>query len=952
MGTPLPKGIVGRYKGQSALEYLVTYGWALLLVAIVASLLYLYVLAPSAIVPSQCSFASGMQCKDLILGMNYTTHAAELAIYATNSQPYPIEKPVLYININGVNTTAVQCKPNYVLAGGSIICEVPLSQKVSFNQLVTGSLYINALYCGLTGANTPASCTTSPTEVYSGSFNAHVQPMVSTSSTITLFAVNTTHPGNPANNAKDPLMADVKLLGYQLAGATVNFTATFANGTDAVPPYSMSSQYATTSTAGIAQDNIWGTTIGNVIVKATYAGLNASINITFTPVVTVVFEAPSAASLMSNSSAPFVTLSGTSYTFQRLTTTAFVWGCSSVHTYSFNATPYNSSGTRLYFQTATINGAEHTASSGSITVNCSLSNQTQLSTYQEQYLLSMAAIPSAGGTLIPGTVWYNKGALFSLDEYPHTNYAFKNWTGSGTGSYTGGAVKPQLTMDAPIVETAYFTALQSSTTTVLYSSSTTASTSLSTSVSSSTSLFTSVSSSSSTSFSTSASYSTSFSTTLYSSSTTITVLTILPSSSSSSSSSLSSSSSYTTITTIATIIPSCLNFLEQAPAGDIQASGICNTGSTTTYSVNINGGNTGWVRAEVSNSSTGTVYFNNAYAGVCPMTTEGNINVNQNEILNLTVTSGNGAGQCAGDAQAELEAAQYVSSSSTSVSSSSTTIQYYLTMSAAPSDDGSVSPASGYVNGGSVVTISESPLTSTYAHNFFAWTCSEGSGCYAGPSTSHSLTVSSAMTETANYYEYDKGTDSWDQSSPTSINFGNPSTTTLCAFGQNSAATITSVSWTTSSNAYSLAEVGYQGASSCNLGFEASSPITYGTAYVSFESIDVPLSWSEVFHNAVGPSTTPGSITVTTGYSVPSAYSSGALVIIMVGAGDSSYIGSSMTDTGPGCTFLGYQNNQGSSVSYEACFQQPGSYSASQSVGTASLGATPAAAMAVFVFPG
>ena len=41
-------------KGQSALEYLITYGWAILIIAVVVSLLYFFVAVPSSVVPNSC----------------------------------------------------------------------------------------------------------------------------------------------------------------------------------------------------------------------------------------------------------------------------------------------------------------------------------------------------------------------------------------------------------------------------------------------------------------------------------------------------------------------------------------------------------------------------------------------------------------------------------------------------------------------------------------------------------------------------------------------------------------------------------------------------------------------------------------------------------------------------------------------------------------------------------
>jgi len=62
-------------KSQSALEYLITYGWAILIIAVVISLLYLYVAVPKVIVPSTCSFLTGAVCQDMIFGTDTTTHA-------------------------------------------------------------------------------------------------------------------------------------------------------------------------------------------------------------------------------------------------------------------------------------------------------------------------------------------------------------------------------------------------------------------------------------------------------------------------------------------------------------------------------------------------------------------------------------------------------------------------------------------------------------------------------------------------------------------------------------------------------------------------------------------------------------------------------------------------------------------------------------------------------------
>jgi len=55
-------------RGQAALEFLMTYGWAILVVLIViGALAYFGVLNPSMILPEKCSLSTGVACKDHLI---------------------------------------------------------------------------------------------------------------------------------------------------------------------------------------------------------------------------------------------------------------------------------------------------------------------------------------------------------------------------------------------------------------------------------------------------------------------------------------------------------------------------------------------------------------------------------------------------------------------------------------------------------------------------------------------------------------------------------------------------------------------------------------------------------------------------------------------------------------------------------------------------------------------
>jgi hypothetical protein len=59
-------------KGQAALEYLVTYGWALILIFGIIALLYAYVFKPEFYVAESCNMAPGIDCGTFTLAQEGT----------------------------------------------------------------------------------------------------------------------------------------------------------------------------------------------------------------------------------------------------------------------------------------------------------------------------------------------------------------------------------------------------------------------------------------------------------------------------------------------------------------------------------------------------------------------------------------------------------------------------------------------------------------------------------------------------------------------------------------------------------------------------------------------------------------------------------------------------------------------------------------------------------------
>ncbi|MEM0086703.1 MAG: hypothetical protein QXU16_00305, partial [Candidatus Micrarchaeaceae archaeon] len=133
-------------KGQSTIEYMLTYSWALIIIAIIVSILVLLIYVPSIIAPPVCSFVSGAYCQDMVFGSNSVS--SSVALFLTNTQSYPVIDPSITINVSSIGQLQGTCKPNLVAAGGAIICNVTVPQRaIAYGTLESGKLYLSAVPC-------------------------------------------------------------------------------------------------------------------------------------------------------------------------------------------------------------------------------------------------------------------------------------------------------------------------------------------------------------------------------------------------------------------------------------------------------------------------------------------------------------------------------------------------------------------------------------------------------------------------------------------------------------------------------------------------------------------------------------------------------------------------------------------------------------------------------------
>ena len=101
-------------------------------------------------------------------------------------------------------------------------------------------------------------------------------------------------------------------------------------------------------------------------------------------------------------------------------------------------------------------GTEYVATVSSGTINVNGLPTSQAVSYTPEYFLSATAAPASLGTVSPGGGWYSPGSLVTLTATPVAGAYFEEWSGQGSGSYSGTTNPTSVTVNAPINETAVF----------------------------------------------------------------------------------------------------------------------------------------------------------------------------------------------------------------------------------------------------------------------------------------------------------------------------------------------------------------------------------------------------------------------------------------------------------------------------------------------------------------
>jgi uncharacterized protein (UPF0333 family) len=134
-------------KGQAALEFLMTYGWAILVVlAAIAALAYFGVFSPSRFLPEKCLLPSGLSCIDS------AASTAGLTVVVQNAAGFDMSNVVLSLS----GSSACAGNGNHS-AGGQVLASLPNGNKTTVTwgcTLSSGSKYSGTLVANYTNADT------------------------------------------------------------------------------------------------------------------------------------------------------------------------------------------------------------------------------------------------------------------------------------------------------------------------------------------------------------------------------------------------------------------------------------------------------------------------------------------------------------------------------------------------------------------------------------------------------------------------------------------------------------------------------------------------------------------------------------------------------------------------------------------------------------------------------
>lgn len=457
-----------RIRGQSSIEYLTTYGVAMLIVALSISVLFLVFTQPTFIAPNSCNFVDGMICEEVVIAPAAASSNAIVTLFLKSELQYSLYDPTAYVQINNINSSKTSCMPTFVSGSGSILCIITTPEQTYNNQYLSGSIYLSAHYCGLITGN--EVCSALSNQIYVGSFQAHTQPKSSIPIALSISPLNPTF---LSDGQKYLITAKIELNGYSLPSLPINFT-------ESPNSYDLSPGLSQTDQEGQAYAYISSNSSGSTAVAADFGTYQATSVVSFNPATTL-YSTVSGFNGCGSESASILDIAGLAYSCNQLNGNYIYFNPGS---YSYDvAVPDYASGPniRQNFTNMTFDGVKIISTSGTFTI---IKNSKLNMGYVQQYGVLQSASPSSaqGGFSITNylsngdymtvtnpsssEMWVNSSTKAMVCATPAAGYTFSSWSCSGTGCYSGPSVgagggesycTANIIVGSPIEENAIYT---------------------------------------------------------------------------------------------------------------------------------------------------------------------------------------------------------------------------------------------------------------------------------------------------------------------------------------------------------------------------------------------------------------------------------------------------------------------------------------------------------------
>jgi len=149
-------------KAQSAIDLLITYSYAILIVTIIISVLFVFINLPRNLFPTECNFYGNLKCTGAMI-VQQSNGITALSVLASDSIPGIINISSFNAKIENAKGSG-SCAPAQTKEGQYTYCIAELNTQLSNNIVYNGTFNISANYC----ANIKGQCPSSSNYIIAG----------------------------------------------------------------------------------------------------------------------------------------------------------------------------------------------------------------------------------------------------------------------------------------------------------------------------------------------------------------------------------------------------------------------------------------------------------------------------------------------------------------------------------------------------------------------------------------------------------------------------------------------------------------------------------------------------------------------------------------------------------------------------------------------------------------